>query len=577
MRVFPLFLLVAAAVAQTPEVRLNRVVSGLTNPDTIAFSPDGTGRMFVVEQQGRIRLLKNGQLLTRPFLDWRSRVSCCGERGLLGLAFPPGFATKQYFYINYTDPQGNTAVSRIRVSADADLADAASEERILSIVQPFENHNGGGLAFSPKDGYLYIGTGDGGSAGDPQRNGQNLNTLLGKMLRIDVESSEKPYRVPPDNPFVGRQGARPEIWAIGLRNPWRYAFDRDTSDLWIADVGQGRAEEVNLQPASSKGGENYGWNITEGRQCYPPGSSCDQTGLTAPILEYSRTEGISVTGGYVYRGKRFPALQGIFLYGDYGTGNLWGVRANGSNQLLLAPKLAITAFGEDENGELYLADYSKGDIYSITAGKPATTAGSVVNAASFGGGLVPGSLATVFGTGITALPGIVGAERVPLPTDLAGISVSLNGVQVPLIAAASANGQEQINFQVPWELAGASTASLVINVNGQSSNAVDIPITAMQPEIFSVTRSANGLTLWATGLGRVTNQPSTGQAATAATAVSGSLEVLLDGTPLTVTFAGLPTQYVGLYQINVTTPANATGEISIRMGSAVSRPLRISN
>ena len=324
------------------------------------------------------------------FLIYESKVSCCGERGLLGLAFSPSFGGDRTFYINYTDLQGNSVVSRMRLADNPDEADASSEEIILRVAQPYANHNGGNLVFGP-DRYLYVGLGDGGSAGDPQNNAQRPDALLGKMLRIRVEPDQATYGVPSDNPFVNNNSYRPEIWATGLRNPWRYSFDRETKDLWIADVGQGRAEEVNFQPAASKGGENYGWPRTEGLECYPPVSTCDRTGATLPILEYGRTLGQSVTGGFVYRGSRYPDLRGFYLYGDFGSGNLWAVQRQGStwdNRLVLATGRQISTFGEDETGELYLADY-RGDIYLIAAGPPVTSAGGVVNAASFRSRTVP--------------------------------------------------------------------------------------------------------------------------------------------------------------------------------------------
>ena len=356
-----------------------------------------------------------------------------------------------------------------------DEADASSEEIILRVAQPYANHNGGNLVFGP-DGYLYVGLGDGGSAGDPQNNAQRPDALLGKMLRIRVEPGQSTYGVPSDNPFVNNNSYRPEIWATGLRNPWRYSFDRETKDLWIADVGQGRAEEVNFQPAASKGGENYGWRRTEGLECYPPGSTCDRTGATLPILEYGRTLGQSVTGGFVYRGSRYPDLRGFYLYGDFGSGNLWAVQRQGSswdNRLVLATGRQISTFGEDETGELYLADY-RGDIYLIVAGQPVTSTGGVVNAASFGPGLSPGSLGTVFGRGLTALPGIVQAGLFPIPTELAGTSVKLNGIAAPVIAVANVDGQEQINFQAPYELAGAQSATLIVTANGRASSPVEV-------------------------------------------------------------------------------------------------------
>lgn len=572
----PLLFVLAAAVsfAQAPGIQFHPIVRGLQNPLEIGFSDDNTDRMFILEQVGRIRIVKNGQLLATPFLNIAQRISSGGERGLLGLAFPPGYSSKRYFYVNYTDPQGDTVVARFRVSSNEDVADPGSEEVILRVAQPFANHNGGCIRFGPKDGFLYIGMGDGGSAGDPQNNGQSTNALLGKMLRIDVESGQQPYRVPPDNPFANRQGYRPEIWATGLRNPWRFSFDRETRDLWIADVGQNRAEEVNYQPASSTGGENYGWRLMEGQQCYSP-SNCSQTGLTMPVIEYGRQLGSSVTGGYVYRGSRFPSMRGRYLYADFGNGNTWSLTSAGgavNNALVLASGRTISAFGEDRNGELYAADYSRGEILALTAAIPSVTAQGVVNAASFAAGLVPGSLATVFGTNLTAFPGVVQSGVLPLPTELASTSVTINGAQVPIIATAVLNGQEQINFQIPWTLSGQSQATVVVNANGRVSDSIQISLASAQPEIFAVTRNAAGFTVWATGLGPVDNVQTAGQAPATLTRTTTPAEVFVNGANQPVSFSGLAPGYVGLYQINVTGDPAVTGEVVLSIGSARSKP-----
>jgi glucose/arabinose dehydrogenase len=330
---------------------------------------DGSGRLFVAEQGGTVRIIRNGALEAVPFLDISGIVTAGGEQGLLGLAFPPGFSAKRYFYVHYTNRLnvGDTVIARYRLSADPNLADPASGQQILTATQPFGNHNGGQLSFGP-DGFLYIGLGDGGSGGDPLGNGQSLTTLLGKILRIDSESGAIPYLIPSGNPFLG--GRVSEIWAYGLRNPWRFSFDRKTGDLYIGDVGQGQFEEVDFQPASSSGGENYGWNIMEGAHCFNA-PTCTQTGLVLPVQEYPHADGdCSVTGGYVYRGALFPELRGVYLYGDFCTGRIWGLRRFGGswvNRLLLDTALNISTFGEDEAGELYLADYASGTIYTIGA------------------------------------------------------------------------------------------------------------------------------------------------------------------------------------------------------------------
>jgi glucose/arabinose dehydrogenase len=347
-------------------ITLTRIAGGFARPLTITHAGDGSGRLFVVEQGGTIRFIRNGAVASTPFLNITSLVTPTGgEQGLLGLAFPPGYAARGSFYVNYTNRTGigNTVVARFRLSPNPVLADPATREELLTIIQPFSNHNGGQLAFG-FDSLLYIGTGDGGSGGDPLGNGQSLATLLGKVLRIDVLSGVLPYAIPANNPFGS------EIWAYGLRNPWRFSFDRLTGDLYLADVGQDLVEEVNFQPAGSGAGANYGWNIMEGTHCFAT-PACSSAGLTLPVAEYLHGSGdCAVIGGYVYRGSAFPALKGLYLYGDLCSGRIWGLRNSGAvwqNALLADTTLQISTFGEDETGELYVADYATGDIYRIGA------------------------------------------------------------------------------------------------------------------------------------------------------------------------------------------------------------------
>ncbi len=347
---------------------LAAVAAGFRRPLYLIAAPDDTdGRLFVVEQDGTIVIVRDGQRQEPPFLDIRDRVNArANEQGLLSMAFDPDFATNGTFYVYYTDFRGATVVARYRLAPqNPAVADPNSEEIILRVEQPYSNHNGGVVLFGP-DGYLYIGLGDGGSGGDPQGHGQDPRTLLGTILRVDVRRGA-PYVVPPDNPFVGQPDRRPEIWAYGLRNPWRFSFDRLTGDLYIADVGQNAWEEVSFQPASSKGGENYGWNVYEASALFqgPP-----RAGLTPPISEYGRQEGCSVTGGYVYRGRRLPALVGNYLFGDFCTGFVWALtpQAGGSwvRTLLFDSDAQITSFGEDADGEVYVVD-RQGTIYRVTA------------------------------------------------------------------------------------------------------------------------------------------------------------------------------------------------------------------
>ena len=339
--------------------RLLEIVTGLSSPLYLTAPPGDAARLFIVEQTGAIRIIKDGVLLTDPFLDLSSRISTGGERGLLGLAFYPDYATSGRFIVHFTDLAGNTSVSRFQVSSNPDVADPVSERLILAAAQPFANHNGGQVAFGP-DGFLYLGLGDGGGSGDPDNRGQDLSDLLGSILRIDVRSTE-PYTVPADNPFV--QSATPEVWSYGLRNPWRFSFDRSTGDLYVADVGEGLWEEINVStPVAGAGkGVNFGWNIMEGTHCFRE-AACDQTGLTLPVFEYSHQEGCSVTGGYVYRGSAIPALQGHYFYGDFCQG--WvrsfryeaGAVTDETEWPSLTPGGSVLSFGEDAAGELYVLD-----------------------------------------------------------------------------------------------------------------------------------------------------------------------------------------------------------------------------
>lgn len=361
----------AAVVAQVspdwPTISLTKRFSGLSQPVHITHAGDRSGRLFVVERTGRIRIVKNGVLLSQPFLNITSRVrSSEPERGLLSVAFPPNYASKKYFYVYYTNLSGDIVVARYRVTTNPDLANPNRQEVVLTINhQQFPNHNGGQLAFGP-DGYLYMGTGDGGGSGDPLNNGQNPASLLGKILRIDVESGVAPYAIPPSNRFRQTPGYRPEIWALGLRNPWRFSFDRKMGDLYISDVGQKLYEEVNFESSASKGGRNYGWRIMEGKHCYDK-TTCNKSGLTLPIVEYEHSKGCSVTGGMVYRGQNYPDMQGIYFYGDFCSGRIWGLKRSGTtwqNTLLLDTAFTISSFGEDQAGNLYVVDYN-GDIYII--------------------------------------------------------------------------------------------------------------------------------------------------------------------------------------------------------------------
>lgn len=369
-------------LAPAATLTTQRVASNLRYP-VFATAPAGDPRLFIVDQRGVIRVLKDGAVLATPFLDIDDLIPNIGgndERGLLGLAFHPDYATNGYFYVNYINLSSDTVIARYTVSADPDVADRNSGFPILSIDQPFNNHNGGTLLFGPDDGYLYIGMGDGGDAGDPGNRAQRMDTLLGKMLRIDVDGGP-PYAIPPDNPFVGPGDPLDEIWSNGLRNPYRWSFDRLTGDMWIADVGQYAWEEVDFEPAGSPGGVNYGWRRMEGNHCFNPPDNCNDGTLTLPIHEYSHGGGrCSITGGYVYRGDAIPSLRGAYFFADYCSDQIWSLRYENGTVLDLTDRTAelapggglsiinIAGFGEDGFGELYICDRgtgADGEVYKI--------------------------------------------------------------------------------------------------------------------------------------------------------------------------------------------------------------------
>ncbi len=340
--------------------------SGLQKPLGMADPQDGSGRLFFLEQPGMIRIYQNGQLLSTPFLDIRSQVGSRGtEQGLLGIALHPDYKQNGYFYVNYTNTSGNTVIARYSVSAnDPNQADPNSEKILLQVDQPYANHNGGSLVFGP-DGFLYMGLGDGGSGGDPHGNAQNVNVLLGKLLRVDVNQGD-PYAIPPSNPFANG-GGKPEIWAYGLRNPWRFSFDRLTGDLYIGDVGQNQWEEIDFRPADAPGGANFGWNYREGLHPYQ-GNPPAGVNFVDPVYNYSHAKGCSVTGGYVYRGQELPAFRGVYLFSDYCSGTVWGLlrdaSGNWQSKELFQTGKNVTSFGQDGSGEIYLITQA-GEIYRL--------------------------------------------------------------------------------------------------------------------------------------------------------------------------------------------------------------------
>ena len=374
-----------------PQLEAKMIGEDFEKPLYITNYPNNNEKFIIIEQEGIIKILSDGKTEKIPFLDIEKRVHQplypADEMGMLGLAFDPNFEQNGYFYVNYVDRKYHTNISRFETNGK--LGDPNSEEILIKLKQPYPNHNGGSIEFGP-DGYLYIGVGDGGSVGDPENRAQNLSNLFGTILRIDI-NTDKGYIVPKDNPFYKIKAFKSEIWHYGLRNPWRFSFDKKTGDMYIGDVGQNNWEEIDFQNFDSKGGLNYGWKILEGTHCYPNDTKCSTENTTLPIFEYpnnanylktligirqTKTQGCSVTGGYVYRGKNKPDLYGRYFFGDYCTGKVWSLKNNSSNidiiehtdELLKSmekKEFYLSSFGEDENGELYLIDYS-GDIYSIT-------------------------------------------------------------------------------------------------------------------------------------------------------------------------------------------------------------------
>jgi len=376
-----LFLLLSIYSQGQPTLQFVLAHSGFNSSVDISNAGDGSNRLFIVEKAGIIKIIENGSVLATPFLDIDSQVnSSANERGLLGLEFHPNYEVNGYFFVNYTNNSGTTTISRFKVSdADPNIADVSSEKIMILINQPFNNHNAGDLKFSPVDNYLYIPMGDGGSGGDPGCRSQDSTLLLGKMLRIDVDQNVNTspyYGIPPDNPYLSFPNVPDEIWAFGLRNPWKFAFDSKNGDIWIADVGQNAIEEVNLQSHTSTGGENYGWAIMEGNNCYDPDPinnncpnglpSCFSTEYTGPIYTYGHSSlgGYSITGGYVYRGCKYEELYGYYLATDYVTENTWAIDSMGNDIQMIDTPNGVASYGENEAGELFIATLS-GSIYEV--------------------------------------------------------------------------------------------------------------------------------------------------------------------------------------------------------------------
>ncbi|MCC6726314.1 MAG: PQQ-dependent sugar dehydrogenase [Saprospiraceae bacterium] len=480
------------AMAQKPIAYLTQFATGFTRPCDVTHCNDD--RLFVVEQRGKIWILQaNGTKLPTPFLDIDPSVGSSGnEQGLLGLAFHPNYPTTPYFFVNYTDNSGNTKISRFSVSTtDPNLADANSELVLLTATQPFANHNGGCVKFGP-DGYLYLGLGDGGSGGDPQGNGQKKNTFLAKMLRIDVDGGS-PYAVPPTNPFVNDPSYLPEIWALGVRNPWRFSFDRVTGDLWIGDVGQDSWEEIDFQPASSPGGENYGWRCYEGTHTYNTGGCLDASNYVQPVTEYVNGGAeCSVTGGFVYRGSNNPMLFGHYLFTDYCSGKLWWLTPNASGsydreQLADFVNNQMVSFGENKLGELFMLGNSNGNVYSLGAWNYTL---DIVQpgCASANNGAVQVNVSNNVVSTVTWNDGFIG----PLRENLAAGSYT-----VTITGPSSSSATETITLAAAESLTGIATDVTCV---GSSDGSIDLTLNGTTAPPASVLWSNGSTELDLTGL-----------------------------------------------------------------------------
>ena len=353
-------------------IALRPIATGLTSPVFATGAHDGSGRLFVLEQAGTVRVVRDGSLEGDPYLDLTDRIASGGERGLLGLAFAPGFGPAEVrLYAHYSNRAGDTTIAEFRATPGADRIDSATERIVLVQKQPYPNHNGGWIGFDQQR-RLLIALGDGGSGGDPENRASSLSTLLGKILRIDAlagPADGRAYTIPPDNPFVGRSGARPEILDYGLRNPYRDSIDPATGSLWIGDVGQDAWEEVDAAPAGAAG-LDFGWRRWEGRHCYNPPTGCDPAGVAMPLAEYGHDQGCAIVGGVVYRGAAIPALDGAYLFGDYCSGKLWAIDAAGGEQkptLLLSTGLTISSIAGDDSGELVVTDLRGGTVFGAVA------------------------------------------------------------------------------------------------------------------------------------------------------------------------------------------------------------------
>ncbi len=593
LTLFFIVLLSSCALAQNPNIQLQPVVTGLSSPLLATNAHDSSNRLFIIERGGIIKVQQLDATTTTNFLNLTTKVLSGGEQGLLGLAFHPKYKTNRKFYVNYTrSGDGATVISEFQTNAtNRNIADT-TERILLTISQPYSNHNGGMIEFGP-DGFLYIGMGDGGSGNDPQNYAQNIESLLGKFLRIDVDRTEGAlqYGIPPSNPFAGATPGRDEIYAVGVRNPWRWSFDRLSGQLYAGDVGQGSREWIHI----IERGKNYGWATWEGTRCNtskPPGSpACNDLPLIQPFFEYDHSAGrCSITGGNVYRGARVTFAQGAYIYGDYCTGEIWQY-ANGQNALVQDTTINISAFGEDESGEIYVCDLNGGRVLRLVNSTSPRNLGTVDGAAyNPAAGIAPEAIASTFGTGLangnfSSVPGM------PLPTNLGGTTVTVRdskGVErlAPLFYA----GAQQINFQIPAGTA-SNYGAVIVKINDAVVSSGALKIEAFAPGIFAA--AANGSGVAAGKVQRLRNGVSTYEemferdpADTTkwraiaidldpptdnvflllfATGVRGRGNPLnasanIGGVTLPVDYAGAQNEFVGLDQINIQLPPSLKGK-----------------
>ena len=614
LTLFFVFVFSICAYAQNPNIQLQPMLTGLSSPVLVTNARDSSNRLFIVERSGRIKVVQPDATTATDFLNLSTKIvtgTGGSEQGLLGLTFHPKFKTNRKFYVNYTrSGDGATVISEFQANAtNRNVADT-TERIILTIAQPYANHNGGMIEFGP-DGLLYIGMGDGGSGNDPQNFAQNIESLLGKFLRIDVDRTEGSlqYGIPPDNPFVGVAG-RDEIYAVGLRNPWRWAFDRLNGQLVVADVGQGSREWVHIVER----GKNYGWATWEGTRCNtskPPGSpECTALPLIQPVLEYTHTAGrCSITGGYVYRGARVTFAQGAYIYGDYCTGEIWQFQ-NGQSTLVQDATFNISAFGEDESGEIYVCDLNGGRVLKLVNSTSPRNLGTV-DAAAYNNqaGIAPEAIASTFGTGLAngefaATPGM------PLPTNLGGTTVTVRdrlGVErmAPLFYA----GAQQVNFQIPVGSA-LGYGAVIVKINDTVVSSGAVKIESFAPGIFSA--ASNGSGVAAGKVQRIRSGASTYEdmferdpadmtkwraipidldpptdnvfLLLFATGVRGrsnplSASVNIGGTTLPVDYAGSQGAFIGLDQINILLPPSLKGrgevDVALTIDGVVLNTVRI--